>query len=184
MKFFEAPPEPENLKSFLVNAHALKGASASIGAAELSRKAWALEDAGEREDMEAIRGNLEDFRESLVSTVARIRAALVSEKDAEDMSKIEGEADGETKYEGSEEAELKIIPLLTELKDYIESGWLENIGAINAAANKLSEARLMGEAREALLTILDHVLMTDFDDALPALNELIEKLGACRPAIL
>jgi len=66
-----------DLKSFITQVHALKSASAIIGATALSEEANALEDAGKRGDMEFIREHVEAFRENLGALAKRTREALV-----------------------------------------------------------------------------------------------------------
>jgi signal transduction histidine kinase/CheY-like chemotaxis protein len=69
---------PEELADFTTQVHALKSASASIGAAALSAAAAELEAAGRRGDREFIKKNLGEFCRSLGAAAERIQAALRS----------------------------------------------------------------------------------------------------------
>jgi HPt (histidine-containing phosphotransfer) domain-containing protein len=64
------------LQSFVIQVHALKSASASIGAEALSNDAMLLEKAGMEGDLELIETHLEAFIQRLSEMVARINAIL------------------------------------------------------------------------------------------------------------
>ncbi|MDR3166236.1 MAG: response regulator [Synergistaceae bacterium] len=76
MKTLRDVPDKDDLTLFTTQVHALKSASASIGAAALSEAAAMLETAGGRGDMEYIRENLFFFRENLAVTIEHIKTAL------------------------------------------------------------------------------------------------------------
>jgi len=69
-------PDADTLQTFIILVHALKGASASIGAQEVSSKAAGLEAAGKAADMVFIRENLPGFTVQLAELKKNIRAAL------------------------------------------------------------------------------------------------------------
>jgi signal transduction histidine kinase/CheY-like chemotaxis protein/HPt (histidine-containing phosphotransfer) domain-containing protein len=73
---FRQPPDSEGLALFTTQVHALKSASASIGATALSEEAALLEGAGRREDMEFITTRLDHFRAALEAIIEGIRKAL------------------------------------------------------------------------------------------------------------
>jgi HPt (histidine-containing phosphotransfer) domain-containing protein len=73
---FRQLPDSEGLALFITQVHALKSASASIGAAALSEEAALLEGAGRREDMEFITARLDHFRAALEAITGGIRNAL------------------------------------------------------------------------------------------------------------
>jgi signal transduction histidine kinase/DNA-binding response OmpR family regulator len=66
----------ENIKDFTIRIHALKSASASVGATALSNEAALLEGAGKRDDLQYILERLDDFREHLEDLASRIRRAV------------------------------------------------------------------------------------------------------------
>jgi HPt (histidine-containing phosphotransfer) domain-containing protein len=74
-KLSEAPDDI-GLASFTIQVHALKSASASIGASETSRLAAELESAGKSGQLDFIRENLAAFTENLAELTGRIKRAL------------------------------------------------------------------------------------------------------------
>ncbi|MFP3154301.1 ATP-binding protein [Lachnospiraceae bacterium ZAX-1] len=153
MHILKEVPSEEGLRLFITQVHALKSASASIGAAELSKQAKFLEDAGERGDMAAILGRLKSFRENLTLTLGRIREALA----LEETDKTAGEAlilDGK---------------LLLLLREALESG---NIRAMDDMLNKLMESPYDQKTKETLLAISDYILTFDLKKATALIDEL------------
>jgi CheY-like chemotaxis protein len=71
-------PETDTLRSFIINVHSLKSASAAIGAQKVSSQAAGLEAAGKAEDMAFIREHLPEFTAHLTELVKNIRAAVES----------------------------------------------------------------------------------------------------------
>jgi HPt (histidine-containing phosphotransfer) domain-containing protein len=74
-KLSEAPDDI-GLASFTIQVHALKSASASIGASETSRLAAELESAGKSGQLDFIRENLAAFTENLTELTGRIKRVL------------------------------------------------------------------------------------------------------------
>jgi PAS domain S-box-containing protein len=72
-------PDRENLAGFVINLHALKSASAAVGAAGLSEKAALLEKAGREGDLDLIRARLGEFTAELARLAGEIREALAGE---------------------------------------------------------------------------------------------------------
>jgi CheY-like chemotaxis protein len=70
----QSVPEAAGLLGMTTQLHALKSASASIGAAEVSALALKLETAGKAGDMTFIQENLSGFAEQLAELVKNIRA--------------------------------------------------------------------------------------------------------------
>jgi CheY-like chemotaxis protein/nitrogen-specific signal transduction histidine kinase len=73
-----APEDGEDLRLFITQVHALKSASRSIGAAEVSHLAEELEHAGNDIQVQKIQDNLGAFREALLSLTQRIESALAN----------------------------------------------------------------------------------------------------------
>ena len=73
---FSACHEKGDIKLFTTYAHALKSASASIGAVELSHEAAELEFAGKNNDLSAIEKNQEAFRTKLSEAILNIKTYL------------------------------------------------------------------------------------------------------------
>jgi len=102
-----------DLKNFTTHVHALKGASASIGAAAISLEAAALEDAARRGDMDAIRESAGSFRRNLSGLLPRVRSALAA------SPFWGGESDGAVKVSDNGE----IIVSLVQLREALVSNW-------------------------------------------------------------
>ncbi|MDR0868210.1 MAG: response regulator [Planctomycetota bacterium] len=75
-----APATDAEWKSFITHVHALKSASASVGAAKISAAAKELENAGRGGDAAFIQANLPAFTTELAAVAAAISAALSSDK--------------------------------------------------------------------------------------------------------
>ncbi|MDR3322294.1 MAG: Hpt domain-containing protein, partial [Synergistaceae bacterium] len=159
--FLDLPNAEADLKNFSTQVHALKSASASIGAVEISQEAALLEDAGRRGDMEAISERVSDFRESLVSMVQRIQTALDAFRELPSDGK-----EGVYLYSGSDE----ILSRLRLLKEVLAVG---DVGAADKLLAELGALRLDKETSAALSDISDLVLISEFREAEKMLGELI-----------
>jgi HPt (histidine-containing phosphotransfer) domain-containing protein len=137
---FRIAAEPS---AFITQAHALKSASASIGASEISRDAAALEAAGKNRDMEAVESALGAFCDRLSSLAERIGMAIPAKN-------RDGEGSGDS---GGE--------ILLRLKDALVS---EDVRAVDEILAELQCApdTLMGES---ISRISDCVLVSDFRKA-------------------
>jgi CheY-like chemotaxis protein len=144
-------PDENGLASFVTQVHALKSASASIGAAELSEKAAMLEDAGKRGDVTAISERLDGFREDLSRMVNRVRGALPSGKDA---------PGGEAVLDKT---------ALIRLKEALAA---EDIGNADRLIADLSGKPLGESARDSLSRISDLALVGEFKEALAIAEKL------------
>jgi CheY-like chemotaxis protein len=147
-------PDEEALPLFTTQVHALKSASASIGAASLSKKAALLEDAANCGHMAAICAELGGFRESLISLTGRIRAALPQEN-----AKEQGDA-----------SESPDKSALLRLKTAVEAEDIGLIDQILAGLGKLSEDT---ETGKTLSAVAERVLMSEFCEAAALLTDLI-----------
>ena len=75
----QSTPNADSLPAFISNTHSLKGVSASIGAAEISAEAAALEAAGKANDINSIEEKLPAFVKKLTELTENIRRALEAE---------------------------------------------------------------------------------------------------------
>jgi signal transduction histidine kinase/DNA-binding NarL/FixJ family response regulator len=153
IEILSSVPDESGLAAFITQVHALKSASASIGAASLSEKAAMLEDAGKRGDVAAISEKLDEFREELSLIVERIRSVLP------------------LKEEGGGEAVLDKTALLR-LKEALKA---EDIGNVDRLIAELNGKPLGGVVRDALSKISDLALVGEFKEALAAAEKLAEK---------
>ena len=150
----------ESLAMFINNVHALKSASASIGATDLSEQAAKLESAGKSGDRAYINGNLERYIDNLTEVVEGIHVALEIEKAYE----------RETPVETRPPNEGELVPLLSDLKEAIKSQKAENIDKI---LDEIGELSLDENTKDAYDRISDDLLMAEFDKAIETIEELI-----------
>jgi CheY-like chemotaxis protein len=155
--------ELSNLASFTTQVHALKSASASIGAAALSEEARLLEMAGKNGDMTFIRERTGDFCRYLEALVQQIRIALGGTLPT--VSEGPGAAVGTAQRE-----------LFLQLQDALEG---ENIEDIDQLINTLEEGKLLLNlpVREALDRISHQVLMAEFKEAIETIKTLLNAEG-------
>jgi CheY-like chemotaxis protein len=158
LPFLQNMPEAAALSAFVTQVHALKSASASIGAAELSDQAAALEAAGKAADLDFIREHLPGFAQALAQLIGGIQTWESAVK-KEDTSN--GEHDHET-----------VTKLFNELAAALET---ENAGDIDRIIDELSAQALDAETKEALEKISDNVLMTEFNSAAEIVRSLLER---------
>ncbi|MFP3156250.1 transporter substrate-binding domain-containing protein [Lachnospiraceae bacterium ZAX-1] len=146
-----------DLTLFATNAHALKGAMASIGATQISEMAKELEFAGKRGDAEAINATLGVFLEELSKLADSIDCALTSMRTTAD-AKIDTE---------------KINPEdLLLLKQAIET---DDIFTVDELFARLTKMNLDEEDKKLLEEIADNMLISDVESALKCVSELLAK---------
>jgi signal transduction histidine kinase/CheY-like chemotaxis protein len=152
----EHAPEPEALPLFVTQVHALKSASATIGAAEVSKKAAVLETAGKAGDMEEVCETLPVFRERLTELV-------------EGIGKVLGETGGERKagIEGREDLRVPLSALRAALE-------AKNMKEIDKLLEKIEELSLDAETRERINAVSDKVLMGEYDGAVEIVVLLLD----------
>jgi signal transduction histidine kinase/CheY-like chemotaxis protein/HPt (histidine-containing phosphotransfer) domain-containing protein len=156
-----AAPDETEQRLFTTHIHALKSAAATIGAAAVSAKAAALEKAGNTGDRAFIEEKLPAFYESLKALTDHIETALVDT--------------AETKNGGSEppasgKSRVSLGPQLVELKEALDKTDIENIDRI---LKDLGDIALDKKTRDALTAIEDQVLMSEFKNAIKAVEELL-----------
>jgi HPt (histidine-containing phosphotransfer) domain-containing protein len=138
-------PDPEGLPAFITQVHALKSASASIGAVVLSAAAAELEAAGRRGDRDFIQKNLGAFCRSLGAVVDRVREALQGRAE-------EAGAAGEGETER----------LFRDLKAALEA---ENIEDMDRLIRDLDALPLSEPLRKIREDVSDNVLISEFSAA-------------------
>jgi signal transduction histidine kinase/CheY-like chemotaxis protein len=158
LDFLTATHAESDLKNFITQVHALKSASASIGAAVISDEAKALEEAGQRGDMESIRAQAPVFRENLARLVGRLKAALAAEFDQGAV--------------GPGPSNEEIIPLISRLKASLEA---EDVRMADDLLAELSVKALGGKTGRAVSLVSDLVLISDFGEAARVLDDLMKE---------
>ena len=152
----------KHLSSLLTHIQALKSASATLGAAELSKKAIQLEAAAKIGDLGTVQSDLFEFVELLTELTQNIRAALELIP-AQTIS---------TEDNTQEEEISAYSALLLELTKALKA---KKIPEIDRILNELNLEPLPPKTREILTLISDQVLMTEFDIAIKTINDFLDQ---------
>jgi len=155
MHLLQAAPDTGNLKEFITQVHAIKSASASVGAVPTSDSALELENAGKREDTDFIAKMLPAFFVQLNTLIDGIESALL-----ESENEITGESSG-----------TQINGMLNELETVIKTKKAQDIDLV---LEKLLQQPLDAAIKTTLEQISDYVLMAEYEKALKAVNEVIK----------
>jgi len=165
MPLLQKPPEAANLNAFITQVHALKSASASIGAHEISTAAAGLETVSKAGDIAFIRESLPDFAEKLAELVKNIQDALEQGKpESQDIPQSSHTAVPRTPNPEP------YTPLLKELAGALKS---QKIFEIKRILNELNQQPQDSQLKEILEQISNQVLMTEFDSALRIIDEVL-----------
>ncbi|MDR2434218.1 MAG: response regulator [Treponema sp.] len=157
LTLLQAPPEPEALPVFVTQVHALKSASATLGAAEVSAEAAALETAGKAGDTMAITEKLPGFYKGLSELVKAISEAMKNEQ---------GIMNNEEKDNYPLFADTcSLLKAALEAKDMKE---------IDRLLEELEQLTLDAETRETINAVSDKVLMGEYGEALERVNALFD----------
>jgi len=157
--FLQKTPEADNLPVFIINVHALKSASASIGVQEMSNQAAELEAAGKAADMAFIREQLPAFVRRLSELIKNISAAITPSGE-----KVSAE-DTDSKPDLS-----AFIPAFRELADALKS---KKISDIKHILNMLDQQTQDSKVKKILEEISNQVLMTEFENAIKIIDEAL-----------
>jgi HPt (histidine-containing phosphotransfer) domain-containing protein len=162
LPLFGGIPAAEEMSLFAAQAHAIKGAAGTIGAAEVSAEAAALEAAGKAGDTQTIRGTLPGFREHLTELVEGIGKALEEGKAEEAGAPKTG--DGE---------ENLIIESLSALRDALEANNMKEADRLLAELEGAADSK----TRERIDAVSDKVLMGEYNGAVAEINRLSAELA-------
>ena len=158
MQLFDNMPDKANLSAFNTAAHALKSASANIGADTLSAMALELERAGISGDMNFIEARLSAFSRVLKDLLGAIERLLFQDA---------GDASGQNS-ELSENDKAALQKLLSAIET-------DDIGEADALLDELrgESGNFNADIRGKLETIADHILMMDYADAAQCARDLL-----------
>jgi len=161
LPLLQKAPETNTLSAFVTQVHALKSASASIGAAEVSALADKLEEAGKARDLTFIEENLNNFTKRLEELIKNIHKALSPLKGVEAITP-----------ESPSNLSVPILdPLLGELAEALA---LKKASSdILSILNIISQKQLASKTKEILERISYHVLMSEYENAVKAVEELV-----------
>jgi HPt (histidine-containing phosphotransfer) domain-containing protein len=157
MALLQKEPAADALSAFITQVHALKSASASLGAGEISAMAARLEDAGKDADMAFISEHLPAFAQQLAELVKNIQNILKP-----------GKSDDATPHSP---LPTPYSPLFKELADALKK---QNVPEIDRIIAVLGEKPLDAQTRETLEKISDDVLITEFENALEKIDEVLQ----------
>jgi CheY-like chemotaxis protein len=152
----------EDLEALTIQAHAIKSAAGTIGAAELSAAAAALEAAGKAGDPAAIYEALPAFTEHLAALMEEIKKTL--------------EPEGKKNSAGAISSPMEFEPRLRALRRALEKKDIESVDRLLAELEENSPDK---KTTETVNAVSDLVLMCRFEDAV----DLTEKLLGGRYAV-
>jgi CheY-like chemotaxis protein len=153
--------EEESPDSFTLQVHALKSASAGIGAMDLSQKAARLEEAGRQGDRDILRRDLAPFMEELSDLAQRIHAALE-----------EADQNGLHAAQLGDAAALAVYGTALRLLRQALQG--EDIHTADENMAILEGLPLDASSRETVTTIGEHILIAEFKTALRLTETLLQ----------
>jgi CheY-like chemotaxis protein len=146
--------------AFSAQAHAIKSAAGTIGAAEVSAEAAELEAAGKAGDMETVSKTLPLFREHLTELIGEIGKALKKSEKSE---------------VGNEEGNARPAPstpqiLLAALRSALE---VKNIKETDKLLAEIEGLPVDAKTRETINALSDQVLLGEYGKAVETLNILL-----------
>jgi CheY-like chemotaxis protein len=159
LSVFSAIPSETTFAVFATQAHAIKSAAGTIGAAEVSTEAAALEAAGKAGDMGLIREALPGFREHLAELVEGIGEVL--------------EERSEKAKAGSGKQE-DLAASLSALRAALEA---KNMKEIDRLLETIETAAVDARMRETINAVSDKVLMGEYEGAIAVINEIDRVTG-------
>jgi len=169
LPLLQSVPTADTLLSFVTHAHALKSASASIGAAEVSARAAELETAGRAGDLAFIAQQLPAFAKQLAELAGGIRSWEIS---CGGQPRAESpRADKPAALGASDRA--AALTLLHELASALKAQKSEDIERI---LEEFKQQPLDSGAIESMERISDNVLMAEFGSASETVRLLLERL--------
>jgi CheY-like chemotaxis protein len=167
-----------DIKSFVTNVHALKSASANIGAAEISVAAALLEAAGLRGDAAYVGESAAGFRDGLAALVERIEGALAADAaGAAGSGSGAGRADAAKTGMDPAGAEAVALAALANLRDALEA---EDVDLADRLMEELSAAAPGApdtETRKLLSRVARLALTSDFQEAARAVAGFLRGPG-------
>jgi signal transduction histidine kinase/CheY-like chemotaxis protein/HPt (histidine-containing phosphotransfer) domain-containing protein len=170
LSLLQEAPETDALSSFTTHVHALKSASASIGAQEISAQAAELEAAGKAGDVAFIREHLPGFARQLTELIGGIGAALETDKNSGGMTNNDAAGKAAGRAAGTAGDSAALVSLLGDLESALKA---QKSADIDRIMEELNQKPLDAQTREALEKISDDVLMTEFESALKTIDEVL-----------
>ncbi|MCL2627898.1 MAG: ATP-binding protein [Oscillospiraceae bacterium] len=151
-----------DLRMYTICVHALKGALANIGAAELSEIAATLEAAGDRKNMDYIEAHTDRFLTGIHKLLDSVKSVLKKTARSTNISKPV-----------TQEDTAEFVSLLRELRAALDD---MDAGTMNRTLEELLSSALTEQSLSTIRTISKHILMAEFEDAERIVDNLIEIL--------
>jgi CheY-like chemotaxis protein/nitrogen-specific signal transduction histidine kinase/HPt (histidine-containing phosphotransfer) domain-containing protein len=148
-----------NYSLYTIYVHALKSASANIGASDLSEAARALEMAGKKKDLPFVKSHNEQFLASMKELLKDINAVISVEK---------------TKEKQEEPMSLEILK--SELKKLREALGSLDSGAIGETMNNLQKFTQASGVGTDVKNILQNTLIGEYDGTIAIINNLLREV--------
>jgi CheY-like chemotaxis protein len=157
---FAALPGETEIALFTIQAHAIKSAAATIGAAEVSKEAASLETAGRAKDVAAIQETLPAFREHLTQLTEELAKAL---KEGEERI---GKDEVKNVFHSLPIARAALLSLKEALK-------AKHMKEIDRLLEEIEQLPLDTRTREQINAVSDKVLMGEYQGAVTMIDEMI-----------
>jgi len=141
--------EAGNMKLFVTHIHALKSASANVGATKVSEAAYALEKAGLNGDLNFISTNIVDFRSMTMRILGNIDNGLKARFKSSEM-------DGDS---------LDTAAFASELGNLSEALGTMDFNEINRSVEALLNIAHADKVIDEVRQISRHILMAEYDEA-------------------
>jgi CheY-like chemotaxis protein len=148
--------DEEELRTYVINVHGMKSTLANIGKMDVSAVALKLENLGRDKNVEAIKSETPAFLNSLREVIIE----LTPEEDVKSTTAVD---------EDPKHLHEKLVEIKAACEEYAET-------TIEQIILKLKEKSWSVLTNELLNTIAEHLLHSDFDEILDAVNNFIETL--------
>ena len=143
----------DDLRSYIINVHGMKSALANIKETGLSERARKLEESGREEN----NGIILEETPSFLADLRGFVESLIPEPDAGGVDAVDEDAPFLRE---------KLLEIKAACEDYDES-------AVDGILAKLKEKQWSQATKTALIKIAEHMLHSDFDEAVKAADEII-----------
>jgi HPt (histidine-containing phosphotransfer) domain-containing protein len=161
LPLLQTAPQEDTLFQFIIHIHALKTALATLGAAEISAKAAALEVAGNAKDLDSFRQNLPDFVQHLAETARNIQTAMEI-RNAENKESVSSPS--------SRILNQQLVSLFHDLDATLKA---HNAAGIDRVLEEISRETLAPKTKETIEQISMQVLMAEYESAKNILDGLL-----------
>jgi len=157
IKEIKACMETDNWNLYIIYVHALKSATANIGAGELSEAAKELEAAGKREDFAFIKARNAKFLNDVETLLNNITLALSKQREV-----LKKDADAQL-------LKIELLNLKTGLEDY-------DSGKMNEAAKNLQTFTHAKDIGNTVADILQKQLLAEYEEAIELIDSLLKRI--------